>query len=76
MGILGMHCVCLLKNKMAAESNLQMVKMKTMPLLLPFYFLPVITKKERSSEIIENPTPNVWPIYFGHDTVVSDFQMR
>ena len=30
------------KNKMAAESNVQMVKSKTMPLLLPFLFLPDI----------------------------------
>ena len=33
-------------------------------------------KKERSYEIIENPTPYVWQIYYGHDTVVSGFQMR
>ena len=32
------------KNKMAAESNVQMVKSKTMPLLLPFLFLPGIIK--------------------------------
>ena len=51
MGILGTNCVCLLKNKMAAESNLQMVKMKTMTLLLPFYFLPGVIHKMHYSGI-------------------------
>ena len=32
------------KSKMAAEAKMQMVKLKTMALLLPLYILPGITK--------------------------------
>ena len=33
--------------------------------------LLLITKKERSYEIIENPTPYVWDVYSGHDNAIS-----
>ena len=36
------------KNKMAAESNIQIVKSKTMPLPLPSYILPAHTNKNLS----------------------------
>ena len=32
------------KNKMATEAKMQMVKLKTMALLLPFHFLPEVSE--------------------------------